>query len=50
MKNDPNIGVRQNFYLRALGTIPEIKIHFGQFRKRIVKGLVLISAMPERED
>ena len=46
IKNDPNIGVRQNFYLQALETIPEIEIHFGQFRKRTVKGKLLAAGNP----
>lgn len=36
-----DIHIRQNFYLRALATIPECSIHFGQFKKRQVKGALL---------
>lgn len=39
--NDRSIGSRQNTYLRALSTIPELKIHFGQFKQRDVMGELL---------
>jgi len=29
--DDPNAPTRQQFYLRALGTIPNLSIHFGHF-------------------
>ena len=38
---DPDVGKRQAIYLRALRTIPEIEIHFGLFRKRVIKGKLL---------
>jgi uncharacterized LabA/DUF88 family protein len=36
-----DIHTRQNIYLRALATIPECSVHFGQFKKRKVKGALL---------
>ena len=38
-----DIHIRQNMYLRALATIPEYSVHFGQFKKRHVKGALLDS-------
>ena len=37
-KKDHSIHIRQNIYLRALRTIPEMHIHYGQFKKREVMG------------
>ena len=45
-EGDFDTRVRQNFYLRALKTIPEIEIHFGQFKKRTVKGKLLAAGNP----
>lgn len=39
--NDPNIKTRQDFYLRALNTIPELEVHFGQFKRREILGELL---------
>ena len=36
---DPSNTIRQNIYLRAINTIPNIEITFGQFKKRQVTGL-----------
>ena len=46
--NDSNPGVRQrqDVYLRALRTIPEIEIHFGSFKRRSVKGELLEKGNP----
>lgn len=35
--NDPQLPVRQQVYLRALKTIPNLTMEFGQFRTRIKK-------------
>jgi len=43
---NPQVANRQNFYLRALRTIPEIAIHFGQFRKREIKGRLIAKNNP----
>ena len=40
-EDDRTIKERQDFYLRALRTIPEIEIHFGKFKRRTVKGRLL---------
>ncbi len=40
-ERDPDVAERQNIYLRALRTIPEIEIHFGSFKRRTVKGKLL---------
>ena len=40
-EDDPTIGIRQNLYIRALRTIPELEIHFGKFKRRTVKGKLL---------
>jgi hypothetical protein len=32
--NDPNQTVRQQVYLRALGTLPNVSIHYGHFLTR----------------
>lgn len=32
---DPRQSQRQDVYLRALGTVPQIEVHFGQFRTRV---------------
>ena len=37
---DPSNTIRQGMYLRALHTIPNLKIIFGQFKKRQVKGVL----------
>ena len=49
--NDSNPGVRQrqDVYLRALRTIPEIEIHLGSFKKRTVKGKLLAEGNPLHE-
>ena len=39
--NDPGISQRQQTYLRALRTLPEVKIHLGQFKPREVKGALV---------
>lgn len=39
--NNLRVGQRQDLYIRALQTIPEVEIHYGQFRKRKVKGRLL---------
>ncbi len=39
--DDPSIESRQHMYLRALKTIPEVEIHFGQFKRRTVYGQLL---------
>jgi hypothetical protein len=41
--DDQDVHVRQDVYLRALRTIPEVTIHFGQFKKRTVVGDLLDS-------
>ncbi|MXX99047.1 MAG: NYN domain-containing protein, partial [Gammaproteobacteria bacterium] len=40
-EDDPTIRIRQNLYLRALRTIPELEIHFGMFKRRTVQGRLL---------
>jgi len=45
-RNNPQIASRQNFYLRALQTIPEIQIHLGQFKKREIKGKLIAENNP----
>ena len=42
-------GTRQNVYLRALRTIPEITIHFGQLKSRNVKGILLEKGNPKHK-
>ena len=46
--NDSNPGVRQrqDVYLRALRTIPEIEIHLGSFKRRTIKGELLEKSNP----
>ena len=39
--SNPGVRQRQDVYLRALRTIPEIEIHFGLFKKQNVKGKLL---------
>ncbi len=39
-KNDPYREIRQNSYLRAIQTIPNLEIIWGQFKKRTVKGFL----------
>lgn len=34
--SDPQAPQRQQMYLRALSTIPNLTIHFGQFRNRVI--------------
>lgn len=41
--NDPSVKQRQEIYLRALRTVPEIEVFFGQFKTRDVKGNLLDS-------
>lgn len=41
--SDPDIAQRQQIYLRALSTLPESKLHFGQFKTRQVKGELIDS-------
>lgn len=43
---DPDINVRQEIYLRALQTLPNLEIHYGKFKPRTKKGFYL--AGPER--
>ena len=38
--NDPSNVTRQNMYLRALHTIPNLETVFGQFKKRQVRGVL----------
>lgn len=38
---DPQAPQRQQVYLRALGTLPELTIHYGQFRRRQKRGLLV---------
>ena len=45
--NDPHQTERQDAYLRALGTLPGLEIHFGEFRERI-KHRPLASPKPGR--
>ena len=40
-EDDRTIKERQDIYLRALRTIPELEIHFGKFKRRTVKGKLL---------
>lgn len=35
--NDPHGHVNQGFYLRALGTLPEVSIHYGQFKSGVTR-------------
>lgn len=39
--SDPGISQRQQTYLRALRTLPELTIHLGQFKPREVKGALI---------
>ena len=39
--SNPGVRQRQDVYLRALQTIPEIEIHFGSFKRRTIKGQLL---------
>ena len=45
---DPSNTIRQNIYLRALKTIPDLDIIFGQFKKRQIKGLICDSEYKKR--
>ena len=38
---DPSNTIRQNVYLRAIKTLPNLEIIFGQFKKRQVRGVLL---------
>ncbi len=38
--SDPHKVIRQNTYLRAIETIPNLEIIFGQFKRRTIKGLL----------
>ncbi|MCY4304033.1 MAG: NYN domain-containing protein [Aestuariivita sp.] len=48
-ERDPDVAERQNIYLRALRTIPEIEIHFGSFKKRTAKGKLLEKGNPSHK-
>ena len=39
--HDKTIAQRQQVYLRALKTLPELKIHLGQFKSREVRGCLM---------
>lgn len=41
--NNPSVRQRQEIYLRALQTQPEVEIFYGQFKSRDVKGALLDS-------
>ena len=47
--SNPGVRQRQDVYLRALRTIPEIEIHLGSFKKRTVKGKLLAEGNPLHE-
>jgi len=44
--NDPQQRQRQNIYLRALGTVPELECHFGSFQAK-PKEMVRYDALPK---
>ncbi len=44
--DDPNAPTRQQFYLRALRTIPNLSIHFGHFLTQ-ERSLLLVSPTPK---
>ena len=44
--SNPGVRQRQDVYLRALRTIPEIEIHFGSFKRRTIKGELLEKSNP----
>jgi len=35
--SDPSQPIRQQTYFRALGTLPSVELHFGQFRSHAVR-------------
>jgi uncharacterized LabA/DUF88 family protein len=38
LANDPDIPVRQEMYIRALETVPDLSVHRGQFKRRQRRG------------
>jgi hypothetical protein len=38
--NDPDQPIRQQMYLRALGTLPEVEVHYGHYLNHKVKMLL----------
>ena len=38
---DPDINIRQEIYLRALQTLPNLEIHYGKFKPRTRRGFYL---------
>jgi hypothetical protein len=42
--NDPDQPVRQQLYLRALGTLPKVSVHLGHFLTHMVTMPLVVSA------